>query len=66
MVNKVAAIVHGPKRTHIFTELDYKRRGIDGRTRSLTDLITDELIYQDALRVKMPIEMRWLRVICAK
>ncbi|MGB8467527.1 MAG: hypothetical protein WCE21_00840 [Candidatus Babeliales bacterium] len=56
LVNRVAAVVHGPERSRIFTQLEYKRRGIDGRMRKLDDLISEELIFQDALRVKMPID----------
>jgi hypothetical protein len=56
LVNEVAAVVHGPERSAVFSTLSYKRHGIDGRQRSLTDLIVDELIYQDALRIKMPVD----------
>ncbi|MGE0206621.1 MAG: hypothetical protein AB7R69_02115 [Candidatus Babeliales bacterium] len=56
LVDKVEAIVHGPERSQIFCKSDQARRGIDGRTRTLEDSITEELFYQEAIRYKIPID----------
>lgn len=56
LVNQLEAEVCGPERSRVFSSLDYQRRGIDGRYKKLIDLISEELIYQDALRIKMPVD----------
>lgn len=54
--DEIIALAHGSERSHIFCKSDTERRGIDSRTRKLDDLIFDELVYQDALRLKLPID----------
>lgn len=56
LVDKMVGIVHGPERSQIFCLSDQSRRGIDGRERSLEDSISEELVYQDAIRFKIPID----------
>ncbi len=56
-IDEMVCTVHGPERTYIFCESDTKRAGIGGAAQgSLQDLITNELIYQDALHYKVPID----------
>jgi hypothetical protein len=56
LIDEVIALVHGPERSQIFCRSDLERRGIDSRFRNLQDLVSDELIFQDALRFKVPID----------
>jgi hypothetical protein len=52
----ITTLIHGPERSHIICKSDQKRRGIDSRPRDLAGLIGDELIYQDALKMRIPID----------
>ena len=56
LVDKMVSVVHGTERSQIFCLSDQQRRGIDGRAHTLQDSIAEELIYQDALRFKVPID----------
>ncbi|MEX0939917.1 MAG: hypothetical protein WDZ41_00990 [Candidatus Babeliales bacterium] len=56
LLDEIIAVAHGPERSQIFCKSDQERRGIDSRQRTLGDLIGDELIYQDALKFKLPID----------
>lgn len=56
LIDEVIALVHGPERSQIFCRSDLERRGIDSRFRNLQDLVSDELVFQDALRFKVPID----------
>ncbi len=56
LIDETKAMVHGTERSQLFCQSDLERRGIDSRVRTLEDLITDELTYQQAIRLKVPIE----------
>jgi len=56
LVDETKAMVHGSERSQLFCKSDIERRGIDSRVRNLDDLIADELTYQQAMRLKVPIE----------
>jgi hypothetical protein len=55
-IDKVVAIIDGPERRHIICQSELERLGIDGRKPQLNDLIIEELIYQDAVKHKVPID----------
>jgi hypothetical protein len=56
LVDETKAMVHGSERSQLFCKSDIERRGIDSRIRMLDDLISDELTYQRAMRLKVPID----------
>jgi len=56
MVDEVLVIIYGPERTRVITKLEVERLSIDGRKRSLDDLIVEELIYQEGLKFKIQID----------
>ena len=56
LIDETKAMVHGTERSQLFCKSDLERRGIDSRLRTLDDLIADELTYQQALRLKVPID----------
>lgn len=55
-IDKVVVIVDGPERRFIICRSELERLGIDGRRPTAEDLIIEELIYQDALKHKIPID----------
>lgn len=55
-VDEIICTVHGPERTHIFTQSDTRRAGLAGAAQgNIQDLIFNELTYQRALHLKLPI-----------
>lgn len=55
-IDRIVVIIDGPERRHIICASELERVGIDGRKPSLNDLIIEELIYQDAIKHKIPID----------
>ncbi len=55
LINEVAVVVDGPERRFYVTTLDLETPSFDGRIPSLDDIVDEELIYQDALKHKIPI-----------
>lgn len=56
IVDEILVIVYGPERTRVITKLEVECLSIDGRKRSLDDLIIEELIYQEGLKFKIQID----------
>lgn len=56
VVDEILVIIYGPERTRVITKVEVERLSIDGRKRTLDDLIMEELIYQEALKFKIPID----------
>jgi peptidyl-prolyl cis-trans isomerase SurA len=56
VVDEILVIIYGPERTRVITAIEVERLSIDGRKRTLDDLIIEELIYQEALKFKIPID----------
>jgi hypothetical protein len=56
LTDYIIAVVYGPERNVIICKSELGRKGLDGRDRTLYDIIMDELFYQDALRYKMPLD----------
>lgn len=55
-IDRVIVIIDGPERRHIICASELERVGIDGRRPTLNELIIEELIYQDAIKHKIPID----------
>lgn len=55
-IDKVVVIVDGPERRYLICQSELDRVGIDGRKPAIEDLIIEELIYQDALKHRIPID----------
>ena len=55
LINEVAVIVDGPERRFYITKLELETPSFDGRIPSVDDIINEELVYQDALKHKIPI-----------
>ena len=56
VVDEVLVVIYGPERTRIITQLEVERLSIDGRKRTLDDLIIEELIYQEGIKYKIQID----------
>ncbi len=56
LIDETKAMVHGTERSQLFCKSDLERRGIDSRLRTIDDLSADALTYQQALRLKVPID----------
>lgn len=55
-IDRVVVIIDGPERRHLICQSELERIGIDGRKSTINDLIIEELIYQDAVKHKIPID----------
>jgi hypothetical protein len=55
-IDRVVVIIDGPERRHLICQSELERMGIDGRRPTINDLIIEELIYQDAIKLKIPID----------
>lgn len=55
-IDNVAIIIDGPERRHVICRSELERAGLDGRKQTPDELIMEELILQDALKLKIPIE----------
>src|SRR5690606_36260614 len=55
-IDCIKALVHGPERTVPICMSDERRHGIDGLSVTFNELCTKELVYQDALKNKFPID----------
>ena len=65
-IDKLVVIIDGPERRYTISQSELDRVGIDGRKPNLDDLIIEELMYQDALKHKIPLDdyaERYIRVI---
>lgn len=56
LLDEVKVIVHGPEAKTIFCASDEGRHGIDGRPKNIQNCIIEELIFQDAKKMKIPLE----------
>lgn len=56
LLDEVKVLVHGPEAKTIFCSSDEGRHGIDGRPKDIQNCIVEELIFQDAKRMKIPLE----------
>ncbi len=55
LINEVAVVVDGPERRFYVTTFDLETPSFDGKIPTLDDIVDEELIYQDALKHKIPI-----------
>lgn len=55
-IDSVAVIIDGPERRHVICKSELERVGIDGRKAPIDDLIIEEMLYQDALKLKVPVD----------
>lgn len=55
-IDTVAIIVDGPERRHVICKSELEQMGIDGVRPEADKVIIEELIYQDALKLKIPID----------
>lgn len=53
LVDKIEAVVFAPEGTKVITQSELARPGLDGRNRTLDDLILERLLLLDALKFKM-------------
>lgn len=53
LVDKIKAVVFAPDGTKVITKSELDRPGLDGRSRTLDDLILERLLLLDALKFKM-------------
>jgi parvulin-like peptidyl-prolyl isomerase len=56
LIDSIVAIVYGPERTRIICDSELRRMGIDGRRRTLPDIILEELMYQQTIKYKIPVD----------
>lgn len=56
LLDEIRVRVDGPERSQIFCTSDLRRRNIDSRPQTMATLARDELMYQDAIRHKVPID----------
>lgn len=56
LVDEIAVIIYGTERKTVISKSELERLSIDGRKRNIDDLIIEELMYQDALRYKIPVD----------
>ena len=56
LVNEVAIKVEGPQRKRYITTLELKLPDFDGKAPNPEDLVDAELMYQDALKHKIPVD----------
>jgi hypothetical protein len=52
-IDTIKVVLFGEERTDIITQSDVERPSLDGRQRSLEDLVLERAMYQDAARYKM-------------
>lgn len=55
-IDKVVVIVDGPERRYLICQSELDRVGIDGRLQTVQDAIIEELLFQDAIKHKIPID----------
>ncbi len=55
LINEVSCIVDGPERRYYITRSELETPGFDGKIPSADEIVDKELIYQDALKHKIPI-----------
>lgn len=55
-LDEVSVVLHGPENTSILCVSDDGRPGIDGQPRKLSQCIHEDLMYQDALRMGIPMD----------
>jgi len=55
-IDGVTVIIYGPERTRVVCETEVDRMTLDGRHRTLDDLIIEELLYQETLKYEIPID----------
>lgn len=56
IVDEIVVTVYGPERTRVICKSELERLSIDGRQRTLEDLVFEELLYQETLRYKIPMD----------
>ncbi len=56
LIDSIVAVVYGPERTRIICDSELRRMGIDGRRRTLPDIILEELMYQQTIKYKIPVD----------
>lgn len=53
LIDQIEAVVFAPEGTKVITQSELARPGLDGRNRTLDDLILERLLLLDALKFKM-------------
>jgi hypothetical protein len=56
LIDETAVVVFGSERDHVICKSEIDRLGIDGRMLTKRDLIVDELLFQETIKYKIPIE----------
>jgi hypothetical protein len=68
LVDETKAILYGPERTRVFTKLETEAPGMDGMPQNVNDLMDRELICQEAIKFKVPVDEasidRYIASVC--
>lgn len=56
MIDETGVFIYGPERDHIVCKSEIDRLSIDGRKLTKESLITEELLYQETIKYKVPVD----------
>lgn len=56
ILDEVVVTAYGPERTRVICRSEIERLSIDGRQRSVEDVVFEELLYQETIRFKIPMD----------
>ncbi len=56
LLDEIIVTAYGPERTRVICRSEVERLGIDGRKRSIEDLVFEELLFQETIRMKIPMD----------
>lgn len=56
LIDQIEAIVYGAEDIKVFAMSDAQRMGLDGKQRTIKDLVNEELWFQLTLKYKIPVE----------
>lgn len=56
VLDEIMVTTYGPERTRVICKSEVERLSIDGRQRSLEDVVFEELLFQETIRFKVPMD----------
>ncbi len=56
VLDEIIVTVYGPERTRVICRSEVERLSIDGRKRTMEDVVFEELLFQETLRYKVPMD----------
>ncbi|MGE0009249.1 MAG: hypothetical protein AB7F19_01800 [Candidatus Babeliales bacterium] len=56
IIDEIMVTAYGPERTRVICRSEVERMSIDGRKRTVEDVVFEELLFQETIRYKIPMD----------